>query len=220
MSAVLTSSMYISTHALTEGDFSILILRIRRSNFNSRPHGGRHRPPEGVAGIWHFNSRPHGGRLRPKCAVRVGATFQLTPSRRATTEVQLSLEAEGISTHALTEGDIAVGTEVTQTSIFQLTPSRRATADNPCSKIDTTFQLTPSRRATRFKRHRKTPGGISTHALTEGDGFAYTMHELPVPFQLTPSRRATVTAFGSSTLTSFQLTPSRRATANLDKFFF
>ena len=170
MSAVLTSSMYISTHALTEGDFCILILRIRRSNFNSRPHGGRHRPPEGVAGIWHFNSRPHGGRLRPKCAVRVGATFQLTPSRRATTEVQLSLEAEGISTHALTEGDIAVGTEVTQTSIFQLTPSRRATADNPCSKIDTTFQLTPSRRATRFKRHRKTPGGISTHALTEGDG--------------------------------------------------
>ena len=199
MSAVLTSSMYISTHALTEGDFSILILRIRRSNFNSRPHGGRHRPPEGVAGIWHFNSRPHGGRLRPKCAVRVGATFQLTPSRRATTEVQLSLEAEGISTHALTEGDIAVGTEVTQTSIFQLTPSRRATADNPCSKIDTTFQLTPSRRATRFKRHRKTPGGISTHALTEGD--------VSRLFQLINSLL-------------FQLTPSRRATANLDKFFF
>ena len=83
--------------------------------------------------------------------------------------------------------------------------------------------------------------GISTHALTEGDGqpqeyngrkivFQLTpsrratklssAERITGIFQLTPSRRATSSTFGCPLQAIFQLTPSRRATANLDKFFF
>ena len=35
--------------------------------------------------------------------------------------------------------------------------------------LESSFQLTPSRRATAWEGVRMTIGGISTHALTEGD---------------------------------------------------
>ena len=53
-----------------------------------------------------------------------------------------------ISTHALTEGDI---TSIEWNIFFNI------------------FQLTPSRRATAWEGVRMIIGGISTHALTEGD---------------------------------------------------
>ena len=62
----------------------VLLLRSRTSNFNSRPHGGRPSQMIRSASYSYFNSRPHGGRLA-RATNRKGVTvFQLTPSRRAT----------------------------------------------------------------------------------------------------------------------------------------
>ena len=78
-----------------------------------------------------------------------GFIFQLTPSRRATERRRDDKRREGISTHALTEGDNCDGALKTMAQTFQLTPSRRATcSDSPLG-------------------HNQ---NISTHALTEGDG--------------------------------------------------
>ena len=143
-------------------------------------------------GSGNFNSRPHGGRRRLLCDIDICRAFQLTPSRRATRSWGYVLEAPGdfnsrphggrriarpssyvtcpISTHALTEGDLAAQSSLAQHCIFQLTPSRRATADMEMIRPEMPFQLTPSRRATN--------GHSSIRAA-----------EL---FQLTPSRRATV----------------------------
>ena len=73
-----------------------------------------------------------------------------------------------ISTHALTEGDLA-GNSSDDSRIFQLTPSRRATEKDFLAAKITLFQLTPSRRAT----------------------FSATGRRSSSIFQLTPSRRAT-----------------------------
>ena len=75
--------------------------------------------------------------------------FQLTPSRRAT--------ERGVRPRATLE--------------FQLTPSRRATTSSEdISQRTALFQLTPSRRATARSTGNWNDCGISTHALTEGDG--------------------------------------------------
>ena len=79
--------------------------------------------------ILYFNSRPHGGRLIWICLLNYSFVFQLTPSRRATIflpyiqpvpshfnsrphggrlwEVKRMYNRLKISTHALTEGDMA-----------------------------------------------------------------------------------------------------------------
>ena len=119
------------------------------------------------------------------------ASFQLTPSRRATFSLSplhcvilISTHAltEGdfrrwslyywcfISTHALTEGDRSLRLLLENCFSFQLTPSRRATAANLQYLAANKFQLTPSRRAT----------------CKEIDDY------LAYAFQLTPSRRATI----------------------------
>ena len=78
--------MEISTHALTEGDPPLFVEVSGYENFNSRPHGGR---PNSI----------------PKMIGN--EEFQLTPSRRATSQAGIP--------------DVMF--------IFQLTPSRRATAN-------------------------------------------------------------------------------------------
>ena len=119
---------------------------------------------------------------------------------------------DGISTHALTEGDDHRsfrtpgrshfnsrphgGRPITSqnfslSSIFQLTPSRRATDFYFTHGILLSFQLTPSRRATGHLCHGLQRHGISTHALTEGDNTALSGCTEEERFQLTPSRRAT-----------------------------
>ena len=118
------------------------------------------------------------------------ASFQLTPSRRATTRTILPATprlhfnsrphggrplltivfvCSGISTHALTEGDFILKYQDNIRFLFQLTPSRRATRCSGYRHREETFQLTPSRRATRPSTGHRF-GQISTHALTEGDG--------------------------------------------------
>ena len=74
----------ISTHALTEGD------GIKSRSF---------------PGTQYFNSRPHGGRPLDGVEYIGFSSFQLTPSRRATSMFHDCPEHQNISTHALTEGD-------------------------------------------------------------------------------------------------------------------
>ena len=77
-------NLYISTHALTEGDQSDDERVQFQYNFNSRPHGGRPSLCAIVSHIFYFNSRPHGGRLASRIS---------------------DWGHDSISTHALTEGD-------------------------------------------------------------------------------------------------------------------
>ena len=101
-----TKKWNISTHALTEGDNARTAERDCRKHFNSRPHGGRLRrnrcirtgheisthaltegdQPTGFRSepISYFNSRPHGGRHDLVSTNYAPPVFQLTPSRRAT----------------------------------------------------------------------------------------------------------------------------------------
>ena len=139
-----------------------------------------------------------------------------------------------ISTHALTEGDIAVGTEVKQTSIFQLTPSRRATPFwNRQGFMHQHFNSRPHGGRhfliylLRLLYHfnSRPHGGrqnivdvsknirvISTHALTEGDERDFRGRSERKHFNSRPhGGRLSITG-DSITSTSFQLTPSRRAT--------
>ena len=125
-------------------------------------------------------------------------SFQLTPSRRATTLADVKNQIDGISTHALTEGDFLrfssfsahrISTHAltegdsqpmdsrSSSRLFQLTPSRRATYTAHCPPPDRKFQLTPSRRATTIIGLIGMMKFISTHALTEGDIFLSHFHQ-------------------------------------------
>ena len=139
--------------------------------------------------------------------------FQLTPSRRATMTSSSFSELFCISTHALTEGDIAVGTEVTQTSIFQLTPSRRATPFwNRQGFMHQHFNSRPHGGRQNIVDVSKNIRVISTHALTEGDERDFRGRSERKHFNSRPhGGRLSITG-DSITSTSFQLTPSRRAT--------
>ena len=142
------SCFAISTHALTEGDYTILLPRTasafqltpsRRATGNScyRRHSiliSTHALTEGDNGI---PKHRHGiiFQLTPSRRATISFTihcfsphpFQLTPSRRATTKCALSGMPYNISTHALTEGDRFCPGYRSVVSTFQLTPSRRAT---------------------------------------------------------------------------------------------
>ena len=60
-----------------------------REYFNSRPHGWRPVPLKLCSRIEYFNSRPHGGRLLCAWVPANMIIFQLTPSRRATDDVDV-----------------------------------------------------------------------------------------------------------------------------------
>ena len=102
----LKPQIFISTHALTEGDKDVISIMCSVDYFNSRPHGGRLHLFRSFSPQLHFNSRPHGGRPQRPLAVS-----------------DLSV----ISTHALTEGDVCCRGSNHERMRFQLTPSRRAT---------------------------------------------------------------------------------------------
>ena len=138
----------ISTHALTEGDQNSTESGMHGEDFNSRPHGGRRFYLPSFPPLYDFNSRPHGGRHSTPHVLLKTSLFQLTPSRRATqTNGSTDVTIE-ISTHALTEGDGTAAAE------------------------------------------KRLEEGISTHALTEGDLAGNSSDDSRI-FQLTPSRRAT-----------------------------
>ena len=56
----------ISTHALTEGDQNSTESGMHGEDFNSRPHGGRRFYLPSFPPLYDFNSRPHGGRQKYK----------------------------------------------------------------------------------------------------------------------------------------------------------
>ena len=123
--------IYISTHALTEGDidandvifyYTFQLTPSRRATVEWGEHQdwaniSTHALTEGDFLAWHSNRR----RL-----------FQLTPSRRATDGHCWPFRLIHISTHALTEGDFRFVSSENPQSIFQLTPSRRATRRCRC----------------------------------------------------------------------------------------
>ena len=139
----------ISTHALTEGDsIGYFFLRTKR----------------------YFNSRPHGGRPRYVDDMVLFDSFQLTPSRRATTGRDGRGRGRGHFNSRPHGGRLRSLLRYSESKLFQLTPSRRATWKERVKPFINLFQLTPSRRATKdgCRRERKKR------------------------FQLTPSRRATI----------------------------
>ena len=119
--------MYISTHALTEGDSDL------------------------------------------SQASNADIAFQLTPSRRATTQGEESSNTYEYFNSRPHGGRHIFGHFNPTLLSFQLTPSRRATAGTPCTCPTVLFQLTPSRRATMLLLEDFLRDLISTHALTEGD---------------------------------------------------
>ena len=121
------------------------------------------------------------------------ASFQLTPSRRATQPVFLPHIRVFHFNSRPHGGRPLVETSLTTMQTFQLTPSRRATLRDVDKLEVQEFQLTPSRRATYF----------------------VVLLDDRIVFQLTPSRRATATLPRASTTATFQLTPSRRATLSV-----
>ena len=122
---------FISTHALTEGDSSILSNSKISADFNSRPHGGRPGWP-----LWklfsriYFNSRPHGGRRNNRsyrlCRGSISTHALTEGDKQCIFVVRIKL----ISTHALTEGDQHTHSNKGVSVAFQLTPSRRATQNH------------------------------------------------------------------------------------------
>ena len=167
-------------------------------------------------------------------ALLMSLTFQLTPSRRATSLKEDLVGFKNISTHALTEGDVATPASTSSVfisthaltegdgdaaidllgaAVFQLTPSRRATILRNRQLIHLlNFNSRPHGGRRGFRHQFAAAHGISTHALTEGDrGAISAVHQI-LPFQLTPSRRATKLWPYGYNLVTFQLTPSRRAT--------
>ena len=77
--------VFISTHALTEGD--MILRRIGAVSLGISTH-----------------ALTEGDAWQPVCPIRP-VSFQLTPSRRATAIPYISVCGDDISTHALTEGD-------------------------------------------------------------------------------------------------------------------
>ena len=161
----------ISTHALTEGD--AVFIFDRRTLFIST-----HALTEGDTLV--------------ETSLTTMQTFQLTPSRRATSTNYNSVFECQISTHALTEGD-----EGTNDIFFLLSISTHALTEGDKTDILEFFVCI-----------------ISTHALTEGDVLpglpcipglhfnsrphggrlrSHVRRVIVERFQLTPSRRATIT---------------------------
>ena len=117
----------ISTHALTEGDG---IVRVS------------------LCKVYIFQLTPSRRATRPAKDLLRTSQFQLTPSRRATFVRLVQSFCFGISTHALTEGDIRMirSCDFPVISTHALTEGDGIPERN--SKPALEFQLTPSRRAT------------------------------------------------------------------------
>ena len=161
-----------------------------------------------------------------------GCRFQLTPSRRATTDCQRRNKSADISTHALTEGDSCFFSKIFFEIYFNSRPhgGRRHSRNSPIVLVYFNSRphggrLQPVADQIHLKNFNSRPHGgrreksvnfpvwlISTHALTEGDRNRFGRKFRKRIFQLTPSRRATLLRCSLALLDIFQLTPSRRAT--------
>ena len=180
----------ISTHALTEGDISLLVCLRATGNFNSRPHGGRHITlamqkaaeaisthalTEGDIVIWHritgksisTHALTEGDTVRTgRCRKTWNFNSRPHGGRRHGTSRKYKT---GISTHALTEGDFWNGHIQFTICHFNSRPHGGRLTGRISGVAEISFQLTPSRRATDGKAQIFVSQPISTHALTEGD---------------------------------------------------
>ena len=181
---------FISTHALTEGD--AVFIFDRRTLFIST-----HALTEGDTLV--------------ETSLTTMQTFQLTPSRRATSTNYNSVFECQISTHALTEGD-----EGTNDIFFLLSISTHALTegDDLCIRQHLNFSIST---------HALTEGDktdileffvciISTHALTEGDWLSRSYCRRLQYFNSRPHGGRPRVTNGELYFETFQLTPSRRAT--------
>ena len=121
-------------------------------------------------------------------------SFQLTPSRRATTLADVKNQIDGISTHALTEGDFL---RFSSFSAHRISTHALTEGDSPhrlpgYNRSSSHFNSRPhgGRRMPRIDTMESI--AISTHALTEGDILCQSCCRGLYAFQLTPSRRATI----------------------------
>ena len=101
---------------------------------------------------------------------RISASFQLTPSRRATKEIFADAVSASISTHALTEGDYPLPAIRSHQHHFNSRPhGGRRGFRHHFAALHSHFNSRPH--GGRHPRHlfRDRVTFISTHALTEGD---------------------------------------------------
>ena len=174
--------------------------------------------PDTVIPVTYFNSRLHGRRPVNSHLSMLLFPFQLTPSRKATGDIQdgelpfdyfnsrlhgrrlwslLSVESSVYFNSRLHGRRPAWKTEQKSCWTFQLTPSRKATTNRHLDTSARAFQLTPSRKAT----------GGSCSRRRKLCNFNSRLH----------GRRLRLSAY-EMFLASFQLTPSRKATANSNNF--
>ena len=161
--------------------------------------------------------------------------FQLTPSRRATTNHPSSNTTLTISTHALTEGDQSAPRIRAPIFHFNSRPhgGRRGTEPSG-NRTGRNFNSRPHggrqavlhclRKNCRISTHALTEGdslaadwaasarGISTHALTEGDKPGTMAKKARLYFNSRPHGGRLHSRNRLVELITFQLTPSRRAT--------
>ena len=155
---------FISTHALTEGDYYLKSAIRRASHFNSRPHGGRrsklfklvcadfistHALTEGDFGVL--------------VLFEVGNIFQLTPSRRATTSFMI-YRKKRIHFNSRPHGGRHQNCSSNRLSIhFNSRPHGGRRSMQVLNTATQTFQLTPSRRATMAASIKKIrPGNFNS----------------------------------------------------------
>ena len=118
------------------------------SYFNSRLHGRRPLAASMLLCRESFQLTPSRKATSRGAANAAASIFQLTPSRKATYKISPSSGSCAISTHAFTEGDDLCSFAAKRAGVFQLTPSRKATLPQPPFSATIVFQLTPSRKAT------------------------------------------------------------------------
>ena len=122
--------IYISTHALTEGDLKGSCPCSSARYFNSRPHGGRHLQIMLCNERINFNSRPHGGRPAVTSAKSsVAKYFNSRPHGGRQSNFRVIDRRTNFNSRphgGRLPFDFSVSTCF---FVFQLTPSRRATAN-------------------------------------------------------------------------------------------
>ena len=136
-----------STHAFTEGDVAVGVgVGMAAISTHAFTEGDRTGPDPGCS-CSYFNSRLHGRRRSFDSIHPSGRTFQLTPSRKATTELWVW--------------------RVFYT--FQLMPSRKATIENASPLLPIAISTHAFTEGDLGNILNCLRCRISTHAFTEGD---------------------------------------------------
>ena len=102
--------------------------------FNSRPHGGRlFREVQSPLPFFHFNSRPHGGRHGFRSLAVRHENFNSRPHGGRPLGSLSAKPFRGISTHALTEGDVVAVCLLCGNAYFNSRPHGGRQGSIPCT---------------------------------------------------------------------------------------